>query len=85
VTTLADLQAKNRSGKAALTLPAGARVLAPVTIGDAARWVAAVSNEGRLLLFPLEELPSLTRGARATRSSVYPPPARASARNSWWP
>jgi topoisomerase-4 subunit A len=62
VTTLADLQAKNRSGKAALTLPAGARVLAPVTIGDAARWVAAVSNEGRLLLFPLEELPSLTRG-----------------------
>ncbi len=62
LTTLADLQSKNRSGKAALSLPAGARVVSPVLVSDAHKWVAAVSNEGRLLLFPIDELPSLTRG-----------------------
>lgn len=62
LTTLADLQSKNRSGKAALSLPAGARVVSPVLVSEAHKWVAAVSNEGRLLLFPIDELPSLTRG-----------------------
>jgi topoisomerase-4 subunit A len=62
VTTLGELQAKNRSGKAVLSLPPGARILAPVSLGEDSRWVAAVSNEGRLLLFPLDELPSLSRG-----------------------
>jgi topoisomerase-4 subunit A len=62
VTTLGDLQTKNRAGKAALTLPAGARVVSPVAIGESGAWVAAVSNEGRLLVFPLAELPSLSRG-----------------------
>jgi topoisomerase-4 subunit A len=62
VTTLGELQTKNRSGKAALTLPAGARVVSPVAVSESASWVAAVSNEGRLLLFPLAELPSLSRG-----------------------
>ena len=62
VTRLADLQAKNRAGKAVLTLPRGARVLPPAGIGADAAWVAAVSSEGRLLVFPLQELPVLARG-----------------------
>ncbi len=62
VTTLGDLQAKNRAGKAALTLPRGARVLPPAVIEGGASWVAAASNEGRLLVFPLDELPVLGRG-----------------------
>lgn len=62
LTTLAELQTKNRSGKAALSLPAGARVVSPVPVTEAHKWVAAVSNEGRLLLFPLDDLPSLSRG-----------------------
>ena len=37
-------------------------MVSPVAVGEAARWVAAVSNEGRLLLFPLADLPSLSRG-----------------------
>ncbi len=63
VARLDDLQTKNRSGKAALTLPKGSRVLQPAalaSIDDA--WVAAVSNEGRLLVFPLADLPQLARG-----------------------
>ena len=62
VTTLGELQTKNRAGKAALSLPVGARVVNPVLLSEGGQWVAAVSNEGRLLLFPLAELPSLSRG-----------------------
>ncbi len=63
VARLGDLQAKNRAGKAALTLPKGARVLQPATVPDAENaWVAAVSNEGRMLVFPLSDLPQMARG-----------------------
>ncbi len=64
VVKLADLQTKSKSGKAALTLPKGGRVLQPAAIGadvdDA--YAVAVSNEGRMLLFPLAELPVMARG-----------------------
>ncbi len=63
VARLGDLQTKNRAGKAALSLPKGARVLQPVSITTADdAWVAAVSNEGRMLVFPLADLPQLARG-----------------------
>jgi topoisomerase-4 subunit A len=63
VARLSDLQTKNRSGKAVLTLPKGGRVLQPAQIDSVAgAWVAAVSNEGRLLVFPLSDLPQLARG-----------------------
>ena len=62
VARLGDLQAKNRAGKAVLTLPGGARVMAPSAVPPGAGWVAAVSNEGRLLVFPLADLPALSRG-----------------------
>lgn len=63
VAKLGDLQSKNRAGKAALKLPVGSEVLqpAPIVEQDDA-WVAAVSNEGRLLVFPLADLPQLSRG-----------------------
>jgi topoisomerase-4 subunit A len=63
VARLGDLQAKNRAGKAALTLPKGARVLQPAAVPDPEHaWVAAVSNEGRMLIFPLSDLPQMARG-----------------------
>jgi topoisomerase-4 subunit A len=63
VAKLGDLQTKNRAGKAALTLPKGARVLQPAMVGDAeGAMVVAVSNEGRMLVFPLQELPEMSRG-----------------------
>jgi topoisomerase-4 subunit A len=63
VARLSDLQTKSRSGKAVLTLPKGGRVLQPAQIDSVERaWVAAVSNEGRLLVFPLADLPQLSRG-----------------------
>jgi topoisomerase-4 subunit A len=62
VTRLSDLQAKNRAGKAVLTLPKGAHVLPPALLTGEAAWVAAASSEGRLLIFPLDDLPVLARG-----------------------
>jgi len=63
VTKLGDLYTKNKSGKAAITLPENAQIL-PVLEADAADQglLAAVSNEGRLLVFPLADLPVLSKG-----------------------
>ncbi|MBT4520963.1 MAG: DNA topoisomerase IV subunit A [Halieaceae bacterium] len=63
VAKLGDLQTKNRSGKAAISLPKGGEVLQPAIITtQEGGWVAAVSNEGRLLVFPLADLPQMARG-----------------------
>jgi topoisomerase-4 subunit A len=67
IVTLQDLFVKNRSGKAVLTLPGKALPLAPQLIPaplselKQAR-IAAVSNTGHLLVFPLTDLPILARG-----------------------
>jgi len=63
VAKLGDLQSKNRAGKAAISLPKGGEVLQPSAIQTVeGAWVAAVSNEGRMLVFPLADLPQLARG-----------------------
>ncbi len=64
VASAADLISKNRNGKSVVTIPKGARLLAPVRIPgqQATLYLAAVSNEGRMLVFPLEQLPELARG-----------------------
>ena len=69
---LGDLQARNRSGKAALSVPQGARVLrpAPVPAGEGTL-VAAAASDGRLLVVPAAELPRLARG-RGTRLQGIP-------------
>ncbi|MGJ7458006.1 DNA topoisomerase IV subunit A [Halomonas sp. MA07-2] len=63
VAPLEALVGKNKSGKSVLSVPKGCNVLPPVAVpeGEGAQ-VAAVSNEGRLLVFPLEQLPEMTRG-----------------------
>jgi topoisomerase-4 subunit A len=63
VTNFSELTANKKGGKQVLTVPAGAKVLHPRPVGDPERdWLAAVSNEGRLLVFPLRDLPEMTRG-----------------------
>ena len=58
-----DLQAKNKAGKALLSLPEGARVMAPRPLLDLEQdWLAAVTSEGRLLLFKVADLPQLAKG-----------------------
>lgn len=58
-----DLQAKNKAGKALLSLPAGARVVPPKPLASREDdWLAAVTTEGRLLLFKVADLPQLGKG-----------------------
>ncbi|QFU02578.1 DNA topoisomerase 4 subunit A [Halomonas sp. THAF5a] len=63
VARLEELTGKNKSGKAILSVPKGCNVLPPVAVPAAeGASVAAVSNEGRLLVFPLEALPEMAKG-----------------------
>lgn len=81
VTKLGDLYTKNKAGKALLTLPKGAKVLPPVFVEDEDSLVVSVSNEGRMLLFPLSDLPELARGKGNKMLSI--PPARVQAREEF--
>ena len=82
VAKLGDLQSKNRAGKAAISLPRGARVMAPAPV-DAVQgaWVAAATTEGRLLVFPLDDLPQLARGKGNKIIGI--PPARVQSRDEF--
>lgn len=65
ISTLGDMASKNKAGKSLLNVPKGAEVLPPQILPEVAieeLKIAAVSNEGRLLIFPLSELPQLSRG-----------------------
>ncbi|MEX1032804.1 MAG: DNA topoisomerase IV subunit A [Cellvibrionaceae bacterium] len=63
VAKLGDLFTKNRAGKSVLSLPKGARVLMPSVVKDLkGDRVVAISSEGRMLTFPVKELPEMARG-----------------------
>ena len=91
VTTLEDLQSRQRVGKAVLTLPRNSRVLPPRAcpvlssskddegpLGDDTDFVAAVTSQGRLLVFPLMQLPQLAKGKGSRLIAI--PTAQAAAR-----
>ena len=63
VDTFNDMVSKNKAGKAYINLPTGAKVIAPQTVENLeSDWCLAISNEGRMLMFPLRDLPSLGKG-----------------------
>lgn len=58
-----DMVSKKRNGKALLTVPSGSKVMSPQAIGDLQEDLClSISNEGRMLLFPLTSLPELSKG-----------------------
>ena len=60
---LEDMLTKNKAGKSVLSVPKGGIVNQPTLLGDEKHdYIAAFSNEGRLLVFPVGDLPSLGRG-----------------------
>ena len=63
VTALENMQSRNKAGKAILSLPKGARVLSPAKAHDIETdLLVAITNQGRMLAFPVTELPVLTKG-----------------------
>jgi topoisomerase-4 subunit A len=82
IAKLEDLATKNKAGKALLTLPENAKVLPPQFLQDASTaLLAAVSNDGRLLIFPVTELPELARGKGNKIMNI--PSARATSREEF--
>jgi topoisomerase-4 subunit A len=63
VVKLEDLYSRNRAGKSALNVPDGYVAIGPAFVppGDGAL-LAALNSEGRLLTFPIADLPELPRG-----------------------
>ena len=63
LTKLENVYSKNRNGKALLKLAAGAKALPPLLVSDReSQYVAVVTSDGRLLCFPVTELPELAKG-----------------------
>ncbi|MGB1237554.1 MAG: DNA topoisomerase IV subunit A [Pseudomonadales bacterium] len=63
LTTIEDMSSKTKNGKATLTLPAQAQLLPPIAVTmDERKLLAAVTNEGRMLVFPVQDLPQLGKG-----------------------
>ncbi|MGX9519344.1 DNA topoisomerase IV subunit A [Vibrio mediterranei] len=77
-----DLLSKNRSGKALVTLPQGAEVITPSMIGDLeSDEILAITNQGRMLLFPIKDLPQLGKGKGNKIINI--PSAKAKAREEF--
>lgn len=62
ICTFADLQARNKAGKALLTLPENAQVMAPQVVDDSLDLLLAITEAGRMLMFPVADLPQLSKG-----------------------
>jgi len=63
VTTLDNLLAKNKAGKALFNLPAGAEVLEPLWLGNLdTDQLAVTAGDGRLLVFSANEIPNMNKG-----------------------
>jgi topoisomerase-4 subunit A len=58
-----DLLSKNRSGKALVNLPANAEVMTPHVVSSLdTDEIVAITNQGRMLIFPIKDLPQLSKG-----------------------
>jgi topoisomerase-4 subunit A len=63
VAKIGDLISKNKAGKAVLKLPKGSEVLSALILANYDEdYIVSVTNEGRMLMFPLTDLPRLARG-----------------------
>ncbi|KGM28403.1 DNA topoisomerase IV subunit A [Photorhabdus luminescens] len=63
ICNFSDLVAKNRAGKALITLPENARVMTPLEITHPQDdMLLAITSSGRMLMFPVADLPQLSKG-----------------------
>ncbi len=62
ICTFNDLISRNRAGKALLSLPEGAKVMTPSAITQDDALLLVITKAGRMLLFPVSDLPQLSKG-----------------------
>lgn len=82
VCKFSDLVSRNKNGKAILNLPTGAKILPPNPVLDRETdLLVVVSNEGRMLIFPVADLPELAKGKGNKMISI--PSLRAQSREEY--
>ena len=74
-----DLIARNKAGKALISLPENAKVLKPETLSESASLLVSITSAGRMLIFPVRDLPALSKGKGNKIISI--PAANAKARS----
>ena len=74
-----DLIARNKAGKALISLPENAKVLKPETLSESASLLVSLTSAGRMLIFPVWDLPALSKGKGNKIISI--PAANAKARS----
>jgi DNA topoisomerase IV, A subunit len=57
-----DLIARNKAGKALISLPENAKVLKPEKLSESASLLVSLTSAGRMLIFPVRDLPALSKG-----------------------
>ncbi|MFZ7199767.1 DNA topoisomerase IV subunit A [Avibacterium avium] len=57
-----DLVARNKAGKALISLPENAQVLPPLSLQENKNLLVALTSAGRMLIFPVQDLPELSKG-----------------------
>ena len=62
IARLGEIETKNKSGKGVLKVQEDGKVLFPQKIKTDQDKIVAISNEGRMLVFNISELPELTKG-----------------------
>ncbi|GFE79715.1 DNA topoisomerase 4 subunit A [Steroidobacter agaridevorans] len=63
VVNLGELHSRNKAGKAVLKVPEGSKSLAPALVpADEKALICATSSEGKMLVFPVKDLPELPKG-----------------------
>ncbi|MFW8591719.1 DNA topoisomerase IV subunit A [Glaciecola sp. 2405UD65-10] len=82
VSSFEDMVTKNKAGKAFVSLPVGAKIMHPMTISSVETdWCLCISNQGRMLLFPLKDLPVLGKGKGNKLMNI--PSAKAKSREEY--
>ena len=63
ISSFGDMVSRNKNGKAIITLPKNSKVLSPQLIEDIeSASCLAITTEGRMLVFPVKNLPVLSKG-----------------------
>lgn len=69
---LGDMTARTRAGKAYMNVDEGAALIPPTEVSPGTRHIAALSEEPRLLIFPMDEMKFLSGGKGVILMALNP-------------
>ena len=80
ICTFNDLVSRNRAGKALISLPDNAHVMPPLVVENDSDMLLAITAAGRMLMFPVSDLPELSKGKGNKIISI---PSAEAAKGRW--